>query len=95
MINGLILMSLRTTSGVNAVDRAMGLIAWHVGADLDAQQNTPVETESGAVLVVDNCNLCDIAVFAAYPAPVSSFIGGSHNSCFRAHRYRAEDIAWL
>jgi hypothetical protein len=165
--DGLILMSLRTTSGIIAVDRATGKVVWHVGADVVAQQHTPVETENGAVLVFDNGNLragatspfsralefdprtgkvvwsyadtslpmaffspymgscqrlwngntfiCESAFgrlfevtpqgdvvweyvipdFAAYPAPLNSFIGGSHNSCFRAHRYRAEDIAWL
>ncbi|KAA2314979.1 aryl sulfotransferase [Pseudooceanicola sediminis] len=165
--DGLILMSLRTTSGVIAVDRTTGKVVWHVGADAVAQQHTPVEMESGAILVFDNGNLRDgstspfsralefdpktgetvwayqdtslpmaffspymgscqrlwngntficesafgrlfevtpdgavvweyvIPDFAAYPAPLNTFIGGSHNSCFRAHRYRGEAIAWL
>jgi hypothetical protein len=174
MINGvsvtksnLILMSLRTTSGVIAVDRSTGNIVWHVGPDVVAQQHTPVETETGSVLVFDNGNLrvgstspfsralefdlatgetvwayqdkslpmaffspymgscqrlwngntlicesafgrlfevtpaCDVVWeylipdFAEYPAPLNAFISGSHNSCFRAHRYRPEAVAWL
>ena len=31
--------------------------------------------------------------FAEYPAPLNKFITGSHNSCFKAHRYR--EVEWL
>jgi outer membrane protein assembly factor BamB len=55
--DGLVLMSLRVTSGVIAVDRASGKVVWHVGPDIVAQQHTPVETDSGAVLVFDNGNI--------------------------------------
>ncbi|WP_422073222.1 aryl-sulfate sulfotransferase [Tranquillimonas rosea] len=164
--DGLVLMSLRTTSGVIAVDKATGAVVWHVGPDVVAQQHTPIETESGAILVFDNGNLrqgstspfsralefdpasgdtvwsytdpmppsffspymggaerlwngntliCESAFgrlfevspegrtvweyvipdFAEYPAPLNEFIRGAHNSCFRAHRYRPEEISWL
>jgi outer membrane protein assembly factor BamB len=53
---GLVLMSLRTTSGIIAVNKNTGDIAWHVGADHLAQQHCPVETEGGAVLCFDNGN---------------------------------------
>lgn len=163
--DGLVLMSLRTTSGVIAVDRATGRVVWHVGPDVVAQQHTPVETEKG-FLVFDNGNLragstspfsralefdatgkvlwsyadpslpmaffspymggcqrlwngntfiCESAFgrlfevtpegrtvweyvipeFDEYPAPLNAFIGGSHNSCFRAHRYAAPALPWL
>ncbi len=55
--NGLVLMSLRTTSGVIAVDKESGEVVWHVGPDVVAQQHTPVEMENGAILVFDNGNL--------------------------------------
>jgi hypothetical protein len=54
---GLVLMSLRVTSGVIAVDRATGKVVWHVGPDVVAQQHTPVETSDGNILVFDNGNL--------------------------------------
>lgn len=53
---GLVLMSLRTTSGIIAVNKNTGDIVWHVGADHLAQQHCPVETEGGAVLCFDNGN---------------------------------------
>jgi hypothetical protein len=55
--DGLVLMSLRVTSGVIAVDKATGKVVWHVGPDVVAQQHTPVETSTGTVLVFDNGNL--------------------------------------
>lgn len=55
--DGLVLMSLRTTSGVIAVDRVSGNIVWHAGSDLVAQQHTPVELEDGSIMVFDNGNL--------------------------------------
>ncbi|WP_339947679.1 aryl-sulfate sulfotransferase [uncultured Albimonas sp.] len=51
---GLVLMSLRTTSGVIAVRRDTGAVAWVIGQDVLAQQHTPVELETGNVLVFDN-----------------------------------------
>ncbi len=164
--DGLVLMSLRTTSGVIAVRRDTGEVAWHAGPDVVAQQHTPIEMEDGSVLVFDNGNLrvgstspfsralqfdprtgetvwaytdpmpaaffspymgsaerlwngntliCESAFgrlfevtqegrtvweylipdFAEYPAPLNGFIKGAHNSAFRAHRYRKEQVSWL
>lgn len=55
--DGLVLMSLRTTSGVIAVSRETGEVVWHVGPDVLAQQHTPIEMEGGSILVFDNGNL--------------------------------------
>lgn len=55
--SGLVLMSLRVTSGIIAVDRASGEVVWHVGPEVVAQQHTPVETPEGNILVFDNGNL--------------------------------------
>ncbi|WP_424967167.1 aryl-sulfate sulfotransferase [Dinoroseobacter sp. S375] len=164
--DGLVLMSLRTTSGVIAVNKTTGEIVWHAGPDITAQQHTPIEMEDGTVLVFDNGNLrpgmsnpfsralefdpktmevtwtytdptpisffspfmgsaerlwngntliCESAFgrlfevtrdgalvweyvipeFAEYPSPLNSFIAGATNSCFRAHRYKAEQVPWL
>lgn len=49
--DGLVLMSLRTTSGVIAVDKESGKVIWHAGPEVVAQQHTPVEMESGSILV--------------------------------------------
>lgn len=64
MINGVnltragqVLMSLRTTSGVIAVDRAKGGVAWRIGRDLLSFQHTPVELDNGRILIFDNGNL--------------------------------------
>ena len=54
---GLVLMSLRTTSGVIGVDRRSSEVKLHIGHDVLAQQHTPVELESGNILVFDNGNL--------------------------------------
>ncbi len=54
---GLVLMSLRTTSGVIAVKKESGSVVWHAGPDVVAQQHTPVETDTGSILVFDNGNL--------------------------------------
>ncbi|MGS9235416.1 aryl sulfotransferase, partial [Salmonella enterica subsp. enterica serovar Infantis] len=54
---GLVLMSLRTTSGVIAVDKESGKGIWHAGPEVVAQQHTPVEMENGSILVFDNGNL--------------------------------------
>lgn len=55
--DGLVLMSLRTTSGVIAVEKATGRIVWHAGPDVVFQQHTPVEMDDGSILVFDNGNL--------------------------------------
>ncbi|MEM8957905.1 MAG: aryl-sulfate sulfotransferase [Pseudomonadota bacterium] len=164
--DGLVLMSLRTTSGVIAVDKATGRIVWHAGPELVAQQHTPIEMPGGTILCFDNGNLrpgssnpysravefdpgtlqitwdytdptpisffspfmgsaerlwngntliCESAFgrlfevtqggdlvweyvipdFAEYPAPLNGFIAGATNSCFRAHRYREDQVPWL
>jgi Arylsulfotransferase (ASST) len=54
---GLVLMSLRVTSGVVAVDRKTGAVAWRIGPDVLAQQHTPIEMADGSILVFDNGNL--------------------------------------
>ena len=36
-----------------------------------------------------------IPFFAEYPESIRHFIGGHHNSVFRAHRYSADQIPWL
>ena len=55
--DGKILMSLRTTSGVIAVDRKTGRVIWHVGPDTVTQQHAPIEMQNGNILVFDNGNL--------------------------------------
>jgi len=54
---GLVLMSLRTTSGVIAVDPASGDVIWRILHPIVAQQHAPVELENGRILVFDNGNL--------------------------------------
>lgn len=54
---GLVLMSLRTTSGVIAVDPATGNVVWRIAHPLLAQQHAPVEMENGSILAFDNGNL--------------------------------------
>ncbi|MGE0312905.1 MAG: aryl-sulfate sulfotransferase [Lautropia sp.] len=54
--DGLVLMSLRTTSGLIAVDRASGRTAWQVGPDVLSGQHTPEEVDDGRILVFDNGN---------------------------------------
>ena len=55
--DGLVLMSLRTTSGIIAVDKTTGRIVWHAGPDIVAQQHTPIEMPGGTILCFDNGNL--------------------------------------
>ena len=55
--DGLVLMSLRVTSGVIAVDRSSGEVVWRIGHDTVAQQHAPVELENGNILIFDNGNL--------------------------------------
>ena len=54
---GLIMMSLRTTSGVIGVDPASGGVAWRIGHPTVAQQHSPVEVAGGRILIFDNGNL--------------------------------------
>ena len=54
--NGLVLMSLRTTSGVIAVRRDTGAVEYVIPHPVVSQQHSPVELESGNVLVFDNGN---------------------------------------
>lgn len=63
MVNGLcqtrageVLMSLRMTSGVIAVDKKTNKVTWHLGRDVVAQQHTPVELSNGNILIFDNGN---------------------------------------
>jgi hypothetical protein len=53
---GLVLMSLRTTSGVIGVAKTTGDVAFHIGHDVVAQQHTPVELDNGNILIFDNGN---------------------------------------
>lgn len=55
--DGLIMMSLRTTSGVIAVEPISKTVKWKIGSDIVAQQHTPVEMENGDILIFDNGNL--------------------------------------
>ena len=54
---GLVLMSLRTTSGVIAVNKQTGDVAFHIPHDIVAQQHTPSELDNGNILIFDNGNL--------------------------------------
>jgi hypothetical protein len=54
---GLVLMSLRTTSGVIAVDGASGAVVWRVAHPMVSQQHAPVELDNGNLLVFDNGNV--------------------------------------
>ncbi len=63
LINGLwltrgdlVLMSLRTTSGVIAVSKKTGKVVWHIPYPITSQQHTPVELDSGNILIFDNGN---------------------------------------
>lgn len=53
---GLVLMRLRTTSGVIGVERATGQVKLRIGHDVLAQQHAPVELDNGNILVFDNGN---------------------------------------
>lgn len=55
--SGDILISLRTTSGVVAIDRATGRPIWRIGHAILAQQHSPVELQNGRILIFDNGNL--------------------------------------
>ncbi|MBV9388163.1 MAG: aryl-sulfate sulfotransferase [Chroococcidiopsidaceae cyanobacterium CP_BM_ER_R8_30] len=53
---GLVLLSLRTTSGVLGIDKGTGDVVWRIGHDIVAQQHTPVELANGNILIFDNGN---------------------------------------
>jgi len=55
--DGLILLSLRTTSGIIAVDKETKEIVWDLKYPLVAQQHDPSLTEEGNVLCFDNGNI--------------------------------------
>ncbi len=55
--DGLVLMSLRTTSGIIAVKKSTGKIVWEIKYPLVAQQHCPVETFNGNILCFDNGNI--------------------------------------
>ena len=163
--DGLVLLSLRTTSGIIAVNKTTKEIVWKIKYPLLAQQHDPSMTEDGNVLCFDNGNIrpasihhsriveynpvtekidwlyvdemppaffspymgsveklwngsysiCESAFgrifevtsegdlmweyvipeFAEYPSPLNSYITGSHNSCFKAHRYEANTITQI
>jgi hypothetical protein len=54
---GLVLMSLRTTSGVLGVEKATGDVKLHIPHPIVAQQHSPVELDNGNILIFDNGNL--------------------------------------
>ena len=55
--DGLVLMSLRVTSGIIAIRRDTGEVVWKIGPDILAQQHSPIMTPAGTVLAFDNGNL--------------------------------------
>ena len=163
--DGLVLLSLRTTSGIIAVNKTTKEIVWKIKYPLLAQQHDPSMTEDGNVLCFDNGNIrpasihhsriveynpvtekidwlyvdevppaffspymgsveklwngsysiCESAFgrifevtsegelmweyvipeFAEYPSPLNNYITGSHNSCFKAHRYESNTITQI
>lgn len=54
--DGLVLMSLRTTSGVIGVDRETGEVRLHIPPDVVSHQHAPVALDNGRILVFDNGN---------------------------------------
>ena len=55
--DGLVLLSLRTTSGIIAVKKSTGEIVWKIKYPQVAQQHCPVETEDGTIICFDNGNI--------------------------------------
>jgi len=53
---GLVLMSLRTTSGIVGIDRATGGVKLHIPPSVLSHQHAPVALENGNVLAFDNGN---------------------------------------
>ncbi len=56
MRDGRVLMSLRTTSGIIAVDRTSGAPTLHIPASVVSHQHAPVELANGNILTLDNGN---------------------------------------
>ena len=56
MANGDVLMSLRTTSGIIAVDRRTGGITMHIPPAIVSHQHAPVALANGHILTFDNGN---------------------------------------
>lgn len=54
--DGLVLMSLRTTSGVIGVDRSTGQVKLHIPPDVVSHQHAPVPLDNGNILLFDNGN---------------------------------------
>lgn len=55
-VDGTVLMSLRTTSGVIGVDRATGAVKLRIPADVVSHQHAPVALANGNILIFDNGN---------------------------------------
>lgn len=53
---GLVLLSLRTTSGVIGVDKASGKVVLSIPYGTVSQQHSPTELENGNILIFDNGN---------------------------------------
>ena len=77
--DGLILLSLRTTSGIIAVDKSTKEIVWKLEYPLVAQQHDPSLTEDGNVLCFDNGNI--------RPASI-------HHSRIVEYNPRTEELVW-
>jgi hypothetical protein len=56
-VDGLVVLSLRTTSGVIAVDPQTGCVVWRIPHPIVAQQHDPTPLPSGNILIFDNGNL--------------------------------------
>jgi outer membrane protein assembly factor BamB len=54
---GLVMMSLRTTSGIVAVDPGSGDVVWRIPHPTVSQQHAPVQLANGRILIFDNGNL--------------------------------------
>ncbi|CAN5768403.1 aryl-sulfate sulfotransferase [soil metagenome] len=54
--DGLVLMSLRTTSGIIGVSKATGNVELHIGTDVLSHQHAPVALPNGNIMAFDNGN---------------------------------------
>jgi hypothetical protein len=54
--DGLVIMSLRTTSGIIGVERESGRVRLHIPPELVSHQHAPVALENGNILAFDNGN---------------------------------------
>ena len=54
--DGSVLMSLRTTSGIIAVDKASGAVKLHIPPSVVSHQHAPVALDNGHILAFDNGN---------------------------------------